>query len=147
ILDRYEDLWPAPLSVVLALKNPIAASRGQAKVAVRIPASPDLVRLLDATGPLTATSANRSGEPPLADPDEVARLFDDRIDLLVDGGETPGGLPSTIVDATVEPPVLLRAGAFPWPCWIALRSWDSSRNTEAVRRGSGIASASPRRPR
>jgi L-threonylcarbamoyladenylate synthase len=102
--------------VVLALKKPIAASRGQAKLAVRIPASPDLVRLLGAAGPLTATSANRSGEPPLTDPEDVARVFGPRIDLLVDGGETRGGMPSTIVDSTVEPPVLLRAGAFPWPC-------------------------------
>lgn len=115
LLLEYMRLWPAPLSVVLPLKSPIAASRGQSKLAVRIPASPDLVRLLEATGPLTATSANRSGEPPLADPEDVSRLFEGRIDLLVDGATTPGGLPSTMIDATVDPPVLLRAGAFPWP--------------------------------
>jgi L-threonylcarbamoyladenylate synthase len=79
-----------------------------------MPADPAVRELLDAVGPLTGTSANRSGEPPLADPDAVARELPD-IDLLVDGGPAPGGAPSTIVDATVEPPRVLRPGAFRWP--------------------------------
>ena len=116
VLSRYERLWPAPLSIVLPLREPIAASRGQSSLAVRIPGAPDLVRLLDATGPVTATSANLSGESPLNDPDDVVRAFEGKIDLLLDGGITPGGMPSTIVDATLDPPVLLRAGAYPWPC-------------------------------
>jgi L-threonylcarbamoyladenylate synthase len=115
LLDRYLALWPAPLTVVLPLKTPIAASRGLATLAVRIPAAADLRTLLEAVGAVTATSANRSDAPALADPDDVARVFEGRVDLLVDGGRTPGRLPSTLIDATVDPPVLLRRGAYPWP--------------------------------
>jgi L-threonylcarbamoyladenylate synthase len=113
-LERFLRLWPAPLTVVFPLRAPIAASRGSATLGVRMPADPAVRELLDAVGPLTGTSANRSGEPPLADPDAVARELPD-IDLLVDGGPAPGGAPSTIVDATVEPPRVLRPGAFRWP--------------------------------
>jgi L-threonylcarbamoyladenylate synthase len=82
---------------------------------VRVPAHAKLRRLLSATGPLTATSANRSGEPALASPDRVFDAFGAAVDVLVDDGDTPGGLPSTIVDSRVEPPRLVRAGALPWP--------------------------------
>jgi tRNA A37 threonylcarbamoyladenosine synthetase subunit TsaC/SUA5/YrdC len=51
----------------------------------------------------------------MADPDELVHTLGVHLDLLVDGGTTPGGAPSTILDATVEPPRLLRAGAFRWP--------------------------------
>ncbi|MEO8190537.1 MAG: L-threonylcarbamoyladenylate synthase [Acidobacteriota bacterium] len=114
-VDRYMALWPAPLSVIFRLRDPIAASGGRSTLAVRLPAAPAIHFLLEAAGPLTATSANRSGEPPLDDADEVEALFGDRLDLLVDGGRTPGGKPSTLVDATSDPPVLLRDGAYPWP--------------------------------
>lgn len=113
-LDRFLSLWPAPLTAVLPLRAPIAASRGEATLAVRIPAAEDVRALLSVVGPMTGTSANRSGSAPLAEPDQVARLLGADLDLLVDGGPTLGGQPSTIVDATVEPPRLLRAGAFAW---------------------------------
>jgi tRNA A37 threonylcarbamoyladenosine synthetase subunit TsaC/SUA5/YrdC len=64
--------------------------------------------------PLTATSANLSGGLPSADPDEVARVLGERIDVLVDAGMAPGGPPSTIVDVTGEAPVLVRGGAIDW---------------------------------
>ena len=108
-------IWPAPLTAVLSLRAPIAASRGGKSLAVRIPADERVRRLLAETGPLTATSANRSGGSAAADPHAVAAEFSERIDVLIDGGRCPGGLPSTIVDFTVEPPRILRAGAFPWP--------------------------------
>ena len=115
LLDRYLRIWPAPLTVVLTLAEPIAASRGARTLAVRMPAARELLVLLESTGALTGTSANCSGGPPLSDPEEVAKSFGESLDLLVDGGTTPGGKPSTLVDATVEPAALLRAGAFPWP--------------------------------
>ena len=64
--------------------------------------------------PITATSANRSGEPATADPDQVERTLGDRLDLLIDAGMTPGGAASTIVDVTGADPVLVRAGAISW---------------------------------
>jgi L-threonylcarbamoyladenylate synthase len=114
LVDGLFRLWPAPLTAVLPLRAPIAASRGSATLGVRMPAAPRVRELLDAVGPLTGTSANRSGEPPITDADEVARCLGAHLELLLDGGTTPGGAPSTIVDATVEPPRLLRSGAFAW---------------------------------
>jgi L-threonylcarbamoyladenylate synthase len=114
LLDRFFGIWPAPLTVVLPLRPPIAASRGSRTLAVRVPAGETIRRLLDRVGPLTGTSANRSGQPPISDPDELARELGGDLDLLVDGGATPGGAPSTIVDATLEPPRVLRAGAYAW---------------------------------
>lgn len=114
-LDFWLGIWPAPITVVFRLERPIAASRGSPTIAVRRPAAPELCNILAGVGPLTGTSANRSGRPALTDPDDVARELGSEIDLLIDGGRTPGGQPSTLVDATQEPPVVLRAGAFPWP--------------------------------
>ena len=62
---------------------------------------------------LTATSANRSGEPPTNDPDVVARTLPD-VEWLIDSGPTPGGPASTIVDVTSDRPRLVRAGAVSW---------------------------------
>jgi L-threonylcarbamoyladenylate synthase len=117
LLDRFFGIWPAPLTVVLPLRRPIAASRGARTLAIRVPAGEAVRRLLDRVGPLTGTSANRSGQPPISDPDELARELGDDLELLVDGGATPGGAPSTIVDATLEPPRVLRAGAYAWTEW------------------------------
>ena len=114
-LANYFAVWPAPLTVIFPIRAPIAASRGVSTLAVRIPASRALRELLLAVGPLTGTSANRSGSPALADPDAVEAGFRREIDVLVDGGRTPGGLPSTLLDATREPPVVLRRGAHAWP--------------------------------
>jgi len=114
-LERFLALWPAPLTVTLPLRTPLPASAGAATLAVRVPAHPELRDLLGATGPLTATSLNRSGAAPCEDPDEVERAFGSEVDVLVDAGRTSGGPPSTLLDATVEPPQVLRAGAFPWP--------------------------------
>ncbi|HEY7369679.1 MAG TPA: L-threonylcarbamoyladenylate synthase [Thermoanaerobaculia bacterium] len=114
-LSRLSQLWPAPLTAVLPLREPIAASRGLRSLAVRIPADERLRGLLAETGPLTATSANRSGHPPAVDPATVVDELSGWIDVLVDGGACPGGMPSTIVDFTQDPPRLLREGAFPWP--------------------------------
>ena len=114
-LDRFFAVWPAPLTVTLPVRTPLPASAGEATLAVRVPAHRELRELLEATGPLTATSLNRSGSAPCEDPDEAARVFGPELDVLVDGGRTSGGPPSTLLDATVDPPRVLRAGAFPWP--------------------------------
>jgi L-threonylcarbamoyladenylate synthase len=114
-LARIVPHWPAPLTAVFPLREPLPCTSGGASLAVRVPAHPELRRLLSRTGPLTGTSANLSGTPPASDPETVAASLGSGIDWLVDGGRTPGGLPSTIVDARADPPRVLRPGAFPWP--------------------------------
>jgi L-threonylcarbamoyladenylate synthase len=63
--------------------------------------------------PVTATSANRSGEPPAISADEVAAALAD-VDALLDAGRAPGGAPSTIIALKEDGPILLREGAVPW---------------------------------
>ena len=105
--------WPAPVSVVLPARRGLAAAAGT--IAVRVPDHALLRALLARVGPLTATSANRSGAPPCATPAAVAAALATDIDLLLDGGATPGGLPSTLVDWTGDRPVALRPGAWSLP--------------------------------
>ncbi|MQA29415.1 MAG: threonylcarbamoyl-AMP synthase [Luteitalea sp.] len=109
--------WPGPLTLLLDAPRALAplVSGGTSQVGVRVPAHAVTVALCRACGgPLTATSANISGSLPTDDPDLVARALGDLIDLLVDAGPTPGGAPSTVVDASGREPRLIRAGAIPW---------------------------------
>ena len=112
-----ECFWPGPLTVVVPA--PAALARGVTgaggTVGVRVP-SHDVARAIAVAAgrPITATSANVSGEPATPDPGEVERAIGDRIDLLIDAGRTPGGAPSTIVDATGGRPRLIREGAVAW---------------------------------
>lgn len=114
LAERY---WPGPLTLLVAAPRalPYAVHGGTGKVGVRVPRD-DVARAIcrAARRPVTATSANVSGAPPTADPGEVERTLGSRIDLLVDSGTMPGGAPSTIVDATAEPPTLVRGGAISW---------------------------------
>ncbi len=113
--ERFRPLWPAPLTVIFPTFREIPCAGGDASLAVRIPDREDLRELLRRTGPLTGTSANISGSPPLSDPNEVEIAFGGVLDLLIDGGATPGRRSSTLVDARFDPPRLLRRGAYPWP--------------------------------
>jgi L-threonylcarbamoyladenylate synthase len=105
--------WPAPVTVVLPARGQLAAAAET--VAVRVPDHALLRALLARVGPLTATSANRSGVSPCVTPAAVAAALATDVDLLLDGGATPGGLPSTLVDWTDERPVVLRPGAWSLP--------------------------------
>ncbi len=112
-----ERFWPGPLTLLIAAPRALAAdvTGGTGKVGVRVPADAVARAICAEAGrPITATSANVSGETPTADPDEVERVLGDRIDLLIDTGRTRGGAASTIVDATGAGPVLVRAGAVSW---------------------------------
>jgi L-threonylcarbamoyladenylate synthase len=111
-----EAFWPGPLTLVLRaavnIDTRVLAEDGT--VAIRVPDHAVARALAAAAGcPVTSTSANPSGQPPTADADEVARALP-AVDVLIDGGLTPGGAPSTIVDATGSLPVLIRAGAIAW---------------------------------
>ena len=112
-----EQFWPGPLTMLMPAPRALApeVTAGSGKVGVRVPAHDVARAICRAAGmPLTATSANVSGQPETTDPDEVERTLGDVIDLLIDTGRTPGHRPSTIVDVSQAPPRLLRAGAIPW---------------------------------
>jgi L-threonylcarbamoyladenylate synthase len=109
--------WPGPLTILVAAPPALArdVSGGTGTVGVRVPADAVVRAIAAACGrPITATSANISGDPPTSDPEEVEQALGDRIDLLIDTGRTPGGVASTIVDVTGSEPRLVRAGAIPW---------------------------------
>ena len=110
--------WPGPLTLLVRADARLvqAVHSERRLVGVRVPDSVVARALAQAAGGLiTATSANRSGSPATADPDEAQRrLGDSGLDLLLDAGPAPGGAPSTIVDVTAEPPLLDRPGAVPW---------------------------------
>ena len=111
-------LWPAPLTVVFPIAVPLAATAGSATLAVRIPAHLPLRRLLADLGcPLTATSANLSGQPAIVEPRELEPLMAADDVLLVDGGSLPGGEPSTLIRPTVGGADVLRVGAFDMQHW------------------------------
>lgn len=109
--------WPGPLTLLVAAPPGLArdVTGGTGKVGVRVPADEVARAICRASGrPITATSANVSGEPASSDPDHVERTLGDRLDLLIDAGPTRGGAASTILDVTGAEPVLIRAGAISW---------------------------------
>jgi L-threonylcarbamoyladenylate synthase len=95
-----ERFWPGPLTLVCAAAAglPDELTAGTGSVGVRLSAYGPLTELLEVVGPVTGTSANRSGAPPLVSGRDVQALLGAEIDLLVDAGTTAGGLPSTVVD-------------------------------------------------
>ncbi len=96
--------WPGPLTLILR-------SHAGAALGYRVPAHDWLRELLQAFGtPVVSTSANRSGQPPATAAAAVRSAFAGEDLWLVDGGPAPGGVPSTIIDCTVDPPRLLRDG-------------------------------------
>jgi L-threonylcarbamoyladenylate synthase len=104
--------WPGPLAIVVTKANgvPDAVTGGGPTVAVRCPAHPVARALIAAAGPVAAPSANRSGELSPTTASHVLKGLDGRIDLVLDGGPCPGGLESTVVDATGPVIRVLRSG-------------------------------------
>lgn len=108
-----ESLLPGRFTFLLpaARHLPPVLTGGTAKVGVRIPLLPLLLRLIDASAtPWISTSANRSGRPPLQDAQAIAAEFPE-LDLVIDGGALPPSPGSTIVDLTETPPRIVRFGA------------------------------------
>lgn len=105
--------WPGPLTILFNARPDLSEYMvSDNKVAVRIPGRSFALQLAKASGfPITATSANISDMPPADDPRIVLDYFGDGIDLIIDGGRTIGGLPSTIVDATGSVIKIIRKGA------------------------------------
>ena len=114
--------WPGPLTLLVPAPDGVAAevSGGTGRLGVRVPAHAVARGLCHASGRvLTATSANITGRTATRDPDDVMAWFGSEVDVLLDGGMTPGGPPSTIVDVSAIEPRLVRAGAVPWEAVLA----------------------------
>jgi L-threonylcarbamoyladenylate synthase len=108
-----ERFWPGPLTLVLPkhANVPDIVTAGGPTVAVRVPVHPIAHALLEAVQlPIAAPSANRSSEISPTTAEHVRKALDGRIDMILDGGPCPGGLESTVLDVTTDPPRLLRPG-------------------------------------
>lgn len=105
--------WPGGLTMVFQ-SSPVVSSAltsSTGKVGIRISSHPLARTLSKALNvPITATSANISGKPPCIKADQVAEYFNSAVELILDGGETQGKCPSTILDVTTDPPVIIREG-------------------------------------
>ena len=109
LTDRF---WPGGLTIIVEAKDllPVLTAGGNT-VGVRIPNNPLLLEILHTFGgPAAITSANLSGEPPATSPQEIGPELTSRIDMVVDGGKTPGPVPSTVYDISVSPPLIRRHG-------------------------------------
>jgi tRNA threonylcarbamoyl adenosine modification protein (Sua5/YciO/YrdC/YwlC family) len=113
-----ERFWPGPLTVVLPARASLVWDLGDTNgtVALRMPDSAIALELLAETGPLAVSSANRTGEPPATQAADAVEQLGESIAVYLDGGATPGPVPSTIVDATGlvrgdGPLTILRLGA------------------------------------
>jgi L-threonylcarbamoyladenylate synthase len=105
--------WPGALTLVLAKRDvvPDAVTAAGRTIAVRMPAHPVAQALLRAAAlPIAAPSANRSTMLSSTRAEHVRRSLEGRIDFILDGGPTTGGLESTVLDVTTSPPRLLRPG-------------------------------------
>ena len=109
LMERY---WPGPLTLIFRAGEGLPlAMRGTANtIGLRISAHPVAQRICaQLNGPLTATSANRSGEEDLVDAERIAGVLGDLVDLIIDSGTVPG-IGSTVVDVTIAPPRIVRQG-------------------------------------
>ncbi len=113
-LDRLaSEFWPGGLTIVMPAREnfPRRVRCGRDTIGVRMPANSIALKLIEAFGgPVAATSANVSGLPDPVDAAEVMEYLGGKIHLVIDGGLTPGNVPSTVVDISVHPPMILRQG-------------------------------------
>lgn len=106
-----ERFWPGALTLVVPRLPSLPRALSQTDtVGVRVPDHPLAQQLLTASGPLAVTSANLSGQPDALAAQDVLAQLEGRIDLVLDGGTTPGAVPSTVVDTLANPPRILRPG-------------------------------------
>lgn len=105
--------WPGALTLVVPRQSSLPAELGGGDtIAVRVPDHDDLQAFIASCGGLiAATSANLSGQHDALDAQQAAAALGEKVALIVDGGATPGSVPSTVVDCLLDPPRILRAGA------------------------------------
>ena len=111
-LKAVEQYWPGAVSVVIPCDPTLEyLAQGQHSLAIRIPNKPDLLQLLEQTGPLLTSSANPPGEPTATDVATARAYFGDRVDYYQDGGNLEGHAPSTVIRIVDDAVEVLRAGA------------------------------------
>ncbi len=105
--------WPGALTLVVWRRPGLPSELGGGEtVALRVPAHSELRRFIELCGgALAVTSANLSGQPDSLTAEQVVRGLGEAVDLILDGGPSGGGVPSTVVDCTRKPPAVLREGA------------------------------------
>jgi L-threonylcarbamoyladenylate synthase len=108
-----EEFWPGALTLVCHAHSSLQWDLGDTRgtVAVRMPDHPVALEILERTGPLAVSSANLTGHPAATEADQAEEMLGEDVEVLVDGGTSPGGEASTIVDATTTPGRVLRVGA------------------------------------
>jgi L-threonylcarbamoyladenylate synthase len=107
-------LWPGGLTLVFWAAHGLSPliTAGTGKIGIRLSSHPLATAIAAALqGPITGTSANVTGTPPFRNAQDVKRNLGTMVDLILDGGKTPGGMSSTVVDVTASPPRILREGA------------------------------------
>lgn len=103
--------WPGPLTILVPKKPDLPQSvSATSTIGVRVPDHEIARALLRAAGPMAVTSANLSGQTSPTTAEEVFAQLGGRIELIIDGGKTPGGMPSTLVDCTKNEIRVLREG-------------------------------------
>ncbi|GAA2932145.1 L-threonylcarbamoyladenylate synthase [Streptomyces sp. NPDC003016] len=111
--ELVDAFWPGALTLVARHQPSLQWDLGETHgtVAVRMPLHPVAIELLTEFGPMAVSSANLTGHPAPEDCDAAQAMLGDSVSVYLDGGPTPGIVPSSIVDVTGKVPVLLRAGA------------------------------------
>ena len=108
-----EEFWPGPLTLVCRQQPSLQWDLGDTRgtVAIRMPDHDVALAVLERTGPLAVSSANKTGQPAATDADAVLEMLGDDVAVVVDAGTSPGGQSSTIVDVTGSQGRVLRRGA------------------------------------
>jgi L-threonylcarbamoyladenylate synthase len=106
--------WPGALTIIFAAADKVSPllTAGSGKIGLRVSSHPLASKIVQKIKrPLTATSANLSGAPECSMVSEVIKQIGDKVDAIIDCGQTKGGKASTLIDVTCDPPVILRDGA------------------------------------
>lgn len=111
--DLMEKFWPGPLTLIMEKSSsvPEIITAGLNTVAVRMPAHPIALKVIERSGvPIAAPSANISGRPSPTEAVHVIEDLQEKVEMIIDGGSSQIGLESTVLDVTVNPPMILRPG-------------------------------------
>ena len=109
-----EKYWPGALTIIIRKKAGLPADlTSNDLVGLRIPDHDFTRELIRRTGPLAVTSANISGEPPARSVADFAEELGPQLDIIIDGGPSRGGVPSSVINCDADPAVVLREGAIP----------------------------------